>query len=309
MMEGCYLNQLPFYYITDAELESLLCIDPYSVIHDNVSFRDFLCDIRNCEEVRNLNFSYMTEDQFNSKFGNRTSVELSLFHVNIRSLNSNCARLYQYLQLLAVRFDVIVLSEIWTTNIEFYVNSLPNYTLFYDIPQNSRVGGVGIFVSNDVKHEEVVDYKLASSACNMIENVWLEIIKNHKKYIIGGIYRHPGQQIDNFKSGLESVLARISAQRCPCLIAGDINIDLTKCDSNSKTADYVDTLLLNNFVPIVIMPTRITSRSVTLIDHIYYFEGTKPKQSVRTESGNFFCDISDHLPNLCYLLIITPVIR
>ena len=61
------------------------------------------CDIRNCDEVRNLNFSYMTEDQFNSKFGS---------HVNIRSLNSNCARLYQYLQLLAVGFDVIVWSYV-----------------------------------------------------------------------------------------------------------------------------------------------------------------------------------------------------
>jgi len=95
---------------------------------------------------------------------------LNLFHVNIRSLNSNCACLYQYLQLLTVCFDVIILSEIWTTNIDFYVNSLLNYTLFYDIPQNSKVGGVGIFVSNDVKHEEVGDYKLASTACNMIED-------------------------------------------------------------------------------------------------------------------------------------------
>ena len=40
---------------------------------------------------------------------------------------------------------------------------------------------MGIFVSNDLKHEEIVEYKLASSASNLIENVWLEITKNHKK--------------------------------------------------------------------------------------------------------------------------------
>ena len=40
MVERFYLNKLPFYDITDAELESLLCIDAYSVIHDNTVFRD-----------------------------------------------------------------------------------------------------------------------------------------------------------------------------------------------------------------------------------------------------------------------------
>ena len=306
MEECCNLDQLPFYYITDAELEILLYTDPWSYVNDNGTFRDFLCDARNCDAVRNLNFKYVSEDQFNSTFASNKNIEFGLFHINIRSLNCNYIRLYQYLQLLAVRFDVIVMSEIWTTNINFYVNSLPQYTLYYDIPTTSKVGGVGIFVRNDVKHEEIVEYKMTSSASNSIENVWLEITKNHKKYIIGGIYRHPNQQIDNFKLSLETVLNKISTQRCPCLIAGDINIDLVKCDSNRKTADYVDTLLLNNFVPTVIMPTRITPKSATLIDHIYYYEGIKPHEFIKTESGNFYCDLTDHLPN--YTLLINNII-
>jgi len=170
----------------------LLCTDAWSRVSDNDTFREFLCNSRNCDAVRNLNFNYMTEDQFNSTFGSNIDIELGLFHVNIRSirsLNSNYIRLCQYLQLLAVHFDVIVLSEIWTTNINFYANILPQYTFYYDIPLYSKVGGVGIFVSNDVKHKEITEYKLASSACNLIENVWLEITKNHKKYVIGGIYR------------------------------------------------------------------------------------------------------------------------
>ena len=45
------------------------------------------------------------------------------------------------------------------------------------------------------------------------------------------------------------------------------------CDVNTTTAEYVSNLLLNNFYPTVIMSTRITSRTATLIDHIYYYEG------------------------------------
>ena len=39
----------------------------------------------------------------------------------------------------------------------------------------------------------------------------------------------------------------------------DINIDLVKCNDNRDTAEYVDTLLTNNFMPAIILPTWITS--------------------------------------------------
>jgi hypothetical protein len=51
------------------------------------------------------------------------------------------------------------------------------------------------------------------------------------------------------------------------------------------------------------MPTRITTRSATLIDHMYYFEGSGNKHhSVSIKAGNFLEDITDHLPN--YVLIL-----
>jgi hypothetical protein len=52
-----------------------------------------------------------------------------------------------------------------------------------------------------------------------------------------------------------------------------------------------------------ILPTRITSRTASLIDHIYYSKGTKHSDSVTVKAGNFVVDISDHLPN--YLLLLS----
>jgi hypothetical protein len=80
------------------------------------------------------------------------------------------------------------------------------------------------------------------------------------------------------------------------IIAGDINIDLTKCAVDTKTAEYVDMLLSNNFVPLLVMPTRITTRSASLIDHIYFFEGQCKTDCITVRSGNFLEDITDHLP-------------
>jgi len=46
--------------------------------------------------------------------------------------------------MLDLDFDVIVLSEIWSYNISFYHNLMPNYTLYFDLPVVGNVGGIGI---------------------------------------------------------------------------------------------------------------------------------------------------------------------
>ena len=85
-----------------------------------------------------------------------------------------------------------------------------------------------------------------------------------------------------------------------CIIAGDINIDLTKCTVSSDTNANVDNLVMNNFVPTILMPTRTTSLSATLIDHIYYYDGYNSSSNIC--SGNLLCDyISDHLPNYTFI--------
>jgi len=44
-----------------------------------------------------------------------------------------------------------------------------------------------------------------------------------------------------------------------------------------ETTDYVNNLLVNNFVPMIIMPSRVTANTASIIDHIYYYEGCNSK--------------------------------
>jgi len=69
-----------------------------------------------------------------------------------------------------------------------------------------------------------------------------------------------------------------------------------------STQAVMQELSTDNFIPVTIMPIRITSYSASLIDHIYYFESPKNKEYVSVKTGNFSEDISDHLPN--YLLLL-----
>jgi len=48
---------------------------------------------------------------------------------------------------------------------------------------------------------------------------------------------------------------------------------LKKFHCHQDTKAYFDSLIVNNFTPVIVMPTRITDKSATLIDHIYYSDG------------------------------------
>ena len=135
-----------------------------------------------------------------------------------------------------------------------------------------------------------------------IENLWFEIEKNRKKYIVGGIYRHPNQSIQSFTNLLEQNLIKINKGKTPCFITGDFNIDFLKAENNRIIMDYLNNLLLYNFLPVLLLPTRITRKTATLIDHIYYYEGNNKKNGAKLMSGNLFADLSDHLPNFALLV-------
>ena len=110
-----------------------------------------------------MHFKYVTEDQFNSCIGSDdNNIELSVFHMNIRSLNSKHKLLCQFLDLLHLSFDVIILSKIWSSNISFYWNIFPGYTFYYDLPVLHLALVVwAFFIKNTFVHRQINTYKLA----------------------------------------------------------------------------------------------------------------------------------------------------
>ena len=105
----------------------------------------------------------------------------------------------------------------------------------------------------------------------MVEDIWLELTNDKQKYIIGGIYRHPGQNINPFTDGLEKTLDKIVKGASPCIMMGDLNINLMSYNSHVETTEYLDMVTIHGFLPVILMPTRITSTSATLIDHVYFY--------------------------------------
>ena len=94
-----------------------------------------------------------------------------------------------------------------------------------------------------------------------------------------------------FKEHLESTLSQLTNENKSIFIMGDFNINLLNCESHPESNDFL--LMLNSFflLPYILEPTRITERSVTLIDNI--FANTYAMNAI---SGNLVSKISDHLP-------------
>ena len=78
-------------------------------------------------------------------------------------------------------FDVLVLTEIWNYNLEFYTKIFKNYNFRYVTPHESNIGGVGIFVKKNYTCNELTDIRISSTSTSKVESLWLEISCNHKK--------------------------------------------------------------------------------------------------------------------------------
>ena len=79
-------------------------------------------------------------------------------------------------------------------------------------------------------------------------------------------------------------------------LLGDFNVNLLNYDEHNQTNEFLDSLASNSFIPLILQPTRITSRSNTLIDNIF-------SNVIETDiiSGNLTATISDHLPQFAII--------
>ena len=106
-----------------------------SDLNKSNKFKDYISELTSSKTYDTLQVDYSTELEFNNKTSKLklADIELSVFHLNIRSLNANQDGLVQLLMSLKLHFDIVVLSEIWSYNVNFYQNLLPGYTLYYDL--------------------------------------------------------------------------------------------------------------------------------------------------------------------------------
>ena len=261
-------------------------------------------------QITNLIIENTNPENENRKFCNYYDVDkftktkfkpesnFSLLHLNIASLQFHVDDLKILLQLLDFPFDIIAISE---TKIQKGIDplkdiNLPNYQYLHT-PTESTKGGTLIYISNKLIFKPRPDLEIYQA--KDIESTFTEIIMpKGKNIIVGCIYKHHTIDQSEFAKHLIPLLEKTNKEKKPVIITGDYNIDLLKINQDNKINEYFDSLTDSNFMPLITLPTRITSSTKTLIDNILYNQFTP-----NIQSGNLSVSISDHIPQFAIIPI------
>ena len=132
-----------------------------------------------------------------------------------------------------------------------------------------------------------------------MESTFIEIVNPRKSNIIVRvIYIHPSMDLAHFTCNyLNKLLENISnKEQKYVFLPGDFNVNLLNYNEHNETNEFLDSLSSNSFIPLVLLPTRITSNSNTLIDNI--FSNVIDPDII---SGNLTATISDYLPQFAII--------
>ena len=228
---------------------------------------------------------------------NLDKYNLIVMQLNIQSMLSHQCELKRLLQTLESknsRVDALLLCKTFLTKLTDKLVNVPGYTLINNNRSHSNGGGVAILLRNDIPHKERPDLGVLIE--KEVESVYIEITaKNGSQILLGSLYHSPNTDRKAFIDHLGEMISKTKAKNTN--MGMDYNLDLLKCNSHRPTENFLDMMINSKQWPTITRPTRITQRSVTLIDNI--FISSKLHQ-------NFNCmvildDISNQLPTLVLL--------
>ena len=192
---------------------------------------------------------------------------LSLVHINACSLNKNFGDLQHLFSCTKNFFDIIAISETRITKQVSLLNNLnPNNYSFEFTPTETSAGGTLLYIANHLSYKCRNDLNIYKKI--ELESTFIEIVNPRKSNIIVGvIYRHPSMDLNDFNCNyLSKLLENISKEQKSVFLLGDFNVNLLNYNEHNQTNEFLDFLASNSFIPLI-LPTRITSHSNTLIDN------------------------------------------
>ena len=182
-------KMFPFTLENDDVLQGINSIDLPSLA-DSLPSLDVSSKLTNLPNLSNYDIDENLNLNINSRYCTIEELtnlqvsqeDLSLFHMNIRSLSLHHDEFHSLLTNLNTDFKAIGLSEIKVSvdtlirdNIE-----LPGYK-FRHTPSNSAAGGVGIYVKSDLKANKRDDLSFVNEN---FETIWVEIDNSKAKNIL-----------------------------------------------------------------------------------------------------------------------------
>ena len=150
---------MPFHQLSNFEIETNFQSSKLKILDlmDNHRLTEFLKenlldDLFNPNNIKQCD--YFDEEKLD-KLNRPSSSHFNIFSMNICSLPKHGGELLYLMSVLETKFDIIVLTEIGTRNIELVKHLFDNFEFHYVLALNNLYGGVGIYFSKDIQNLEI----------------------------------------------------------------------------------------------------------------------------------------------------------
>ena len=148
--------------------------------------------------------------------------------------------------------------------------------------------GVSLYLRNTFSYGVREDISFRNEYC---ECLFIEIAADVKPVLVAIVYRRPGTDLETFTELVSNKLDVVKTDKHTCYLLGDLNIDLLRHEVHRQTAEFLDIMYSNGFIPLINRPTRVTAETATVIDHIYSSDLNATRKTIQ---GILVTDITDH---------------
>ena len=173
---------------------------------------------------------------------------------------------------LKLQFDILGISEpriLKSQSLNSNV-SLQNYVI-EQTSTESTAGGALLYINK--RHSYKTRPDLTIYKPKKLKSVFAEVFLPKKSnLIVRCIYKHPSMNICTFNDHyLNPLLDNLSKEaKKTIVLPGDINIDLLNFDTSEHVTTFLDDLASNSLQSQILLPTRISNHSKTLMDTIFF---------------------------------------
>ena len=230
--------------------------------------------------IKNNSIKQIKLNNINDLKLHQTEKGLTIFAMNIRSLNKNFDMFIAEIQTFNINIDILILTEIWGDGYKEKLKIISGYTQHTHTNKLNRSGGVLIFCKQELNF--TLEDNHFKSADTIIGNLKI----NNKTIKIIAIYRSPSLPSNEFIEEFEKYLIKLHKDEI-CIL-GDININLLK-PIERKTKDdlkYENISSQYGMDQLITLPTRGDS----CLDHIIF----KSKIFEPMISGTVKMSVTDH---------------
>ena len=303
------MNHLPFHRLLDGELldifnDNINVIDGFDFpldllnqlnfnqfdIDSNPSHLDIDPDDLLLNQMNDLDCRYHFHDTLSDIIDNKNKTEkITILSYNVNSIPHNLENFLDVeINDFISNIDIFALCE---TKLNDDIESLYNIDNFklYTNNRNRHGGGVALYINDRFKNHKLRNDLTTQSPD--FETLFVEIENCNNNILCGSIYRPPNGNIINFLDILSDLLERLTSENKRCYIMGDFNLNLLEYDTNSNVRDMISLFNSKFFYNTINKPTRATSHSATIIDHIWTND-----LSSNIDNGILFSRNSDHFP-------------